>query len=222
MTFSNEEIQTIIQRVTAEVAARLNSGNPPGRKVLAIIQGYVFNADRVFEYLKEKRADIAAFAQIPLPAELKRIPVDTDENKMRLAGSLCGYDEVLLVTPSITFLKELSLGNDAGFEAAMMIRPLLWGRKATILLDFKAPKFRRETLLAGLADTLDTLEKAGFGIESAAPEYKNAESAKALVTEQDVKNAYNLGSQRIKIAGKAIITQLAADTAKELGITIEF
>ncbi|MDI6783164.1 MAG: flavoprotein [bacterium] len=45
---------------------------------------------------------------------------------------------------------------------------------------------------------------------------------KQIITEQDIKSAANAGEKRIRIRKGSIVTPLAKDTAKELGIEIEF
>jgi hypothetical protein len=204
------------------VIKRLESATPQIH-TLAILPGYMFNASGVTTYLEGKHADVILTSSNTVPVgSLKHICAVTQQEKAEVATRLDGYDEVILVTPSITLLRELSQGNDASFEAMLMLHFLLWHRKATVLLDFEPVSYLRNTLFAGLADVLDALEKAGFCIEIVAPENKSGGEEKELVTERDVKDACRDGRMRLNVKKDTIVTQLARDTAKELGVSIGF
>ncbi len=222
MNFNQDQIKKIVASVAEEVLRRM-SLEPPKKKVLGILPGFVFDSAGVAAYLQGFEADTALFEGAQLPASpLRQMQIKTPEDRQNLVASLPEYDEIVLVTPSLSLIHTLAQGDDAVFETMLAIRPLLWGRTVTLLLDFEAPKFRRSEIFAKLADALDSLEKTGVKIVSLAQKASGPDEPKDLVTEQDIKDAAKSEKKSVWIKDGAIVTQLAQDTAKELGVTIEY
>lgn len=224
MTFNQDEIRKIVSRVAEEALKRLAQNNQVQKKTLAVMPGYVFDAEAVVGYLKERQADAVLFEGAYLPADdLKKIQIiRTMDDRRNLASNLTNYDEIVMVMPSLALIRTLARGDDTVFEAMLALRPLLWGRQVTLLLDFEAPKYRRSTMFAELADSLDVLEKTGMCIVTIAQAHSKPDEAKDLVTEQDVKDACKNESRRVRIKEGSIVTQLAQDTAREMGVSIEY
>ena len=222
MDLNQDQIKKIVAGVAEEVLHRM-SLEPPKRKVLGVLPGFVFDPKGVMEYLCTLEADAALFEGAQLPASsMRQILIKTPEDRQNLAASLAEYDEIVLVTLSLSLIHTLARADDTVFEAMLAIRPLLWGRTVTLLLDFEAPKFRRSEIFAKLADALDSLEKTGVKIVSLAQKASGPDEPKDLVTEQDIKDAAKSEKKSVWIKDGAIVTQLAQDTAKELGVTIEY
>ena len=219
----DNDIQSLIARITREVLKRLNAVQKESGGVLAVFAGYVFDADGIAEYLKGIKADVtcALFAEAQFECDALTIQrIETKEDRSALAARLKEYDSVVLITPPLGLLRAVADGDDSDFTVALAIRPLLWGKDVTLLLDFDVSAYRRSTLFAGLPDVINALEGCGARI-TLLRQKKEASQAKDLITEQDVKDAHK--DERIAIATKpgAIVTQLARDTAKELGVIIE-
>ena len=221
MTFDKSEVYKIVHKVAQQILSETSSIS--GKRALAIISGYVFNEDRIFMNLRERQADIALLSgTLPECEGLDVTNIKTEEDKARLVRTLGDYEEVVLVTPPLSLLRAISQADDSVFEAMLVLRPLLWGRKVTLLLDFDSPAFRRNTMLEGLSEALGILEKAGVGIVSLVYKSVGTRESLDLVTEQEIKDAYRNEIFRIKVKEGAIVTHLAIDTAKELGIIIDY
>ena len=217
MSYSAHEIQEIIRRVTEEIlkeTTRTQSGS------LAVFCGNVFNPQGVKTFFANQNVTCALPDDMPSLIEgCKALKLEAD--KREILEGLTQFEEVVLVTPPLSLLAAIASADDTSLIASLIIRPLLWGKAVTVLLDFEAPKHMRGTALAVIADNIDALEKMGVLVKTL--ERKNAKSqGKALVTEQDVKDAYRDGSMKVKIEPGAIVTQLAQDTAKECGVSIEY
>lgn len=220
MTFERDEIEKIVNKVVGELLAQPVQTRE--KRTLAIFAGYVFAPERVIPYLRERRADaVAPESSLPESGGIKTIRIRTEEEKSALVSVLADYDEVALVTPPLSLIKTLAQADDSVFEAMLVLRALLWGRKVTLILDFSVPKFRRNTMLAELADALDALEKTGVEIMTLEMERGGGDDYLDLVTEQHIKDAYKNKGSCVRIKEGAIVTQLARDTAKELGVAIE-
>lgn len=221
MMFERDEIEKIVNKVVGELLAQ--PAQTREKRTLAIFAGYVFAPERVIPYLRERQADVAVLLEGSLPESggIKTIRIRTEEEKSALVSALADYDEVALVTPPLSLIKTLAQADDSVFEAMLVLRALLWGRKVTLILDFSVPKFRRNTMLAELADALDALEKTGVEIMTLEMERGGGDDYLDLVTEQHIKDAYKNKGSCVRIKEGAIVTQLARDTAKELGVAIE-
>lgn len=196
-------------------------GGRPEARALAVVPGFVFDPAGVAGYLQGKGAEAAMLRHASLPG-ISQFRIETDEQKAGLAARLADYEEIVLVTPSLTLIHAIACGDDTLFEAALLLRPLLWGREVAVLLDFPAPDFRRGTVLARLADDLDILEKMGVKIRSLLLKtVGTVREGLELVTENDVRDASKTEDRRICIKEGAIVTQLAWETARELGVSIE-
>lgn len=212
--------KALIARVTKEVLARLGDAQHKSKKgTLAVFAGYVFDEALVTAYLQSRCENVtcALFGEAVIRNAAFRVAsTASPEERQSLAGQLGSYDSFVIVTPPLSYIEAVAAANDERFEAMLALRPLLWGKSVTLLLDFALPRSKRA--FTRLSDSLDTLEQMGMAIEMLASGDK---SRKELVTEQDVKDAARQMQSSIRIAPNAIVTQLARDTAKETGISIE-
>lgn len=151
-------------------------------------------------------------------------PVRSDEDKDHLMDLLAGAKDIVLVTPKLSMLYKLAEGDDEGFVEQSFLRPLLWGRNVTVLLDFDIPRFKRATFFAKLVDAIDVLVNMGVRVEAYKPSRNGLDimEVKSLVTEADVLDAYKDGSKRIVCDKDALITPLARDKAAELDVKIDW
>ncbi len=217
MNYSAQDIQELIRRVTEEILSgqtQMQSGS------LAVLCGIVFDPQGVREFLADKNVTYALPDDMPPLVEgCKALKLEAD--KREILEGLADFEEVVLVTPPLSLLAAIAAADDTSLTASLIIRPLLWGKAVTVLLDFETPKYMRGTALAVIADNINALEKMGVIVKTLAR--KNIKKqGKALVTEQDVKDAYKDGSMKVKMEPGAIVTQLAQDTAKECGVSIEY
>jgi hypothetical protein len=102
-----------------------------------------------------------------------------------------------------------------------MLRAILLGKKVTVVLDYMPPQFKRGTFFENLLSAIGALKDMGVEIVSLVPSLKKPVTEYSLVTENEVISAHEGGECTVRCAKGAIVTPLARDKAKELGITIE-
>lgn len=216
-----EDIKDLIARITEEVLKRLDLSVQPEGAALAVFSGPVWGVKAVESYLKDNYGDMtcALIDGARFGGGLKTENVDTQQEKEAIAGRLGSFERIVIVTPPLWLMGAIARGDDTVYPAMLAIRPLLWGREVTMALDFEAPKSRRSPAFARIAEDISAIEWMGAKLVYLPQENKKGEP-KELVTEQDVKDASKTESRLIKIKPGAIVTQLAQDTAKELGVTI--
>jgi hypothetical protein len=216
------DIEKIVRQVAEEVAKRL-AMEVEIERTLAVFPDYVFDAAGIAKYLKTKtNVTCALFQNAEFGSEgCRSVRIESAEDRRILAHELKDYREVVIVTPPLSLLGTLAKGDDGVYEAMLAIRPLLWEKEVTVLLDFEAPKYKRNTAFSRIAEDVNALEAMGVKIASIGRKKPVREEEKDLVTEMDVKEAVKNETMRVKAAKGAIVTQLAEDAAKELGVTIE-
>jgi len=217
------DIEKIVKQVAEAVVKRLNGEKEPQPGTLAVFPDYVFDAEGVGKYLKTRTNVTCALSRnAEFSCEgcaVKRI--ETAEDKKKLASELMGYSEIVVVTPPLSLLRSLSQGDDGVFEAMLALRPLLWEKDVTVLLDFQTPSYKRSTAFAQVSEDISALEAMGIQIVSLKQKKAVKETEKDLVTEIDIKEAHKNETMRVKASKGAIVTQLAEDAARELGVIIE-
>lgn len=215
--------EELVARITREVLSRIpNGADAPQQKTLLVFAGYAYEQVLVAKHLVKQygSADYVLFgdASVDTPA-LARVETATLAQRQQLAGRLSGYEEIVVATPPLEYLYAAADGDDTRPDTALMLRPLLWRKKVTLLLDFVPPKNKRG--FARLTDSIEALKDMGALIETL-PQRSTAEGseAKRIVTAEDVRNAA-AGAGYIRIAPGTIVTHLAADMAKELDVRVE-
>ncbi len=214
--------EELIARITREVLSRIPNGvNMPQQKTLLVFAGYAYEQAQVAAYLagKVQSAEYVLFgdAAVSNPA-LTLVETATRDQRQQLAGRLSGYEEIIIATPPLEYLYAAADGDDARLDVALMLRPLLWHKRVTLLLDFVPPKNKRG--FARLSDSLETLKEMGAAIETLPQSTAKGGEAKQLVTAEDVRDAAAT-SGYIRIVPGAIVTHLAVDLAKDLDVRIE-
>lgn len=215
-----EEMRDIIARIIEEVLKRINLKEQSG--TLAVFSDYIFDAEMIAGYLKKDHENVtcALLDDAQFNCGFKTETIASRQEKESLAAKLKGYERIVFVTPPLWLLDAIARGDDSVYSAMLALRPLLWGREVIVLLDFEAPKNRRSPAFLKLADDINALEEMGITIALLCRECETCEELKDLVTEQDVKDALKSENKCIRIKPGAIVTHLARDTAKELGVTI--
>ncbi len=216
-----DNTQELIALITKKVLSRLGIEQSEDKQpdTLAIFTGYVFNEEAVSGYLKkQENVTCVLFSEAAYSNDaFDYASVATRDEKKQLANELNRYKSVVVVTPPLSYIKAAATADDCAYECMLALRPLLWGKKVTLLLDFALPRNRRG--FSELSDSIDTLEQMGMNIEML--QDNTHEGRKELVTEQDIQDAAKRKQDSVRIMPNAIVTALARDTAKELGIRIE-
>jgi hypothetical protein len=217
------DLEKIVKQVAEEVIRRLSGEQKENRGALVVFPDYVFDPEGISNYLKTKtNVDCALLNNAAFNCEgctARRI--ENADDKRKLASELMAYSDVIIVTPPLSLVRALAKADDSVYEAMLMIRPLLWGKAVTVLLDFDALAYKRNSAFSQISEDLTALETAGVKIVSIKQKTAINVKEKDLVTEQDVKEAHKNETMRVTAAKGAIITQLAEDTARELGVSIE-
>ena len=211
-----KQLKELIKRIVLEVIRRLNGFGEC--RTIALVPGYSAYAAEASEYLSGKSTCAALFGDAEPLSEIDSKHVETADDKKALMRTMRDAEEVVLVAPSLSLLTAVAGGDDSHFEAVIFEKALLDGKKATVLLDFQPPKFKRGTLYDKVISAVDAVRDMGAEVV-----YLGAkpDEGYALITEFEVNEAAKRGIARLQCASGAIVTPLARDAAAEKGVAID-
>ena len=226
----NIDLEALISKIVEEVVKTIQYQDEKDENVsgtVALFTSFVPSKKTCGEYLKKHFGtgiQCALFNGVEFSAPgCFTFEVKDEHDEAELFQFISGAADIVLVTPKLTQLYKLAEGNDEGYIEQAFLRPLLWGRRVTLLLDFETPKFKRSTFFAKVVDAIDVLTGMGVRVLAYRPAQEFGEVIRAaLVTENEVKEAAENGSMRVLCEKDAIITPLARDKANELGVSIDF
>ncbi len=229
MELHKDQLAALISNIAAEVLKRIKLEEMTDEKVsgtVAVFTSFVPSKKACAEALENRFGSgidcaLMGDAQFDMVGFLK-MNISTREDEEILMERLAGAANVVLVTPPLSLLYQIAAGDDTGLAATSILRPLLWGRSVSILLDFNVPRFKRATFFEKVVDALDVLTNMGVSIFSYDPaSAKEDEQKVSLVTETQVIEAAENGSMRIMCTSDAIVTPLARERADALGVALD-
>lgn len=224
MNLDEKELKSVIRRIAERIIREMFEPEKVERGALALVPAFVPDTEPLEQYLKEHYGAEAACAgegAAMLSDTLRKIPAETMQEQQHLMERLKSFADIVLVCPPLWLLQNIARGDDKGFYEQAFMRGLLWHKNVTVLLDFERPGFSRSTFFQGLNDALKALEDMGAKVVSLPLSVGKPEPGFALVTEADVSEAHGSGRDRIRCAPGAIVTPLARDAAREMGVEID-
>lgn len=224
----------------ADETGRVGAGPKPDPRLLVLVPRYIINLQKYLEYLADKHpGNVLVFGcmgRINESVQGMKQVVDivdiSDESSSR--GILDGFDSfgaVYCVSPGIKLLDSIAQYNDTGFIENLMIHSVLHQKPAGILTDYDAGNLpggiskKVRDLKAAIIDMGIKIYTIGSKSEVSLNQSSPVDSSskgkgRELITEKDIDAMYKNGIRQIRIANGCIITPLAKDRAKEVGITI--
>ncbi len=192
---------------------------------LVICTTYVVSPKTVRETLVSKFGESMEFALFEDAAfnsfGFGSIEVESKQEERKVMQLAANSGNVVLVTPKINLMDRIASGEDDGFVEHLVMRSLLWNRNVYLLLDFEKPKFKRGTFYERIGDIIDALTDMGVRVMIYSPSGEQATDVHTLVTQIEVEEASRQGKFTVYCSKNAIVTPLAHERARELGITIE-
>lgn len=219
-------LNEIIEQIVAEVVRRVRLYE---RRLMTPEETVVLTASpvafpkRLKAYLDEHYAD--RYVVIHLgegsPWEDSGCLFGRELGEAGLTRRLYSAKRVLLACPTVALLRMIGRGEDTSDAARLFTKAILWGKQATVLLDYEPPKFHRNSFLGSLTDALDALRDSGVEIANYCVPTPEEKTLETLVTEETVQKAHEAGKP-VYLAQRAIVTPAARDAAKTLGVDMQY
>lgn len=213
---NDNQIKELIKRIVEEVLARISGFW--GYNTVALLTEVSAYEEETAKYLSDKNAIAVLLGDAEDISGTDSKRIKTAEEKNRLIKSLREFKEVILAAPSLKLLSAAAKGDDSEFAAKVFLKAVLDGKKTTVLLDFRPPKFRRGTLFEKAVSAIEALQDMGVKVVYLGTK---PNEGYALITEYEINEAARRGIDRLQCAPGAIITPLARDAAKDKGIAID-
>jgi hypothetical protein len=218
------ELKNRIRRIAEKVIRSLMEPEKAAQGALVLVPSFVMDKAPLASCLRLKYGSNVTCTGVGasvLEPEFKAVGFGTPQDQQRLMESLKDYTDIVLVSPPLWMLRNIAGGDDRGIFEQAFIRALLWEKDTALVLDFEKPRFKRGTFFEDLNDALGAIEGMGAKIETLQPPVGKPAGELPLVTETEVNDAHREGRTHIRCAEGAIVTPLAWDAAKELGIAID-
>ena len=228
MSLNEHDISLIIERVRQEIHEKtdVKAACPRNAGTKVLIPGFVPSPDKAIAGIADHYGhdfELVFLSPILFRVDgVKARSIDWKTQPNELVELLVNADTVVLLAPGTGLLRRIGTGQDEEGIGELLLRRLLWGKTFVVLMDFTPPKFRRGTYYAQIAESIDALCSMGVLFETYHPLDSPAQDACTLVTQQYIVEAKRNGRKTVICVKDAIITPLAVDAAKELGINIEY
>ena len=225
---TENEIKNIINDIAAKVMERIDQHTRPQTAedcgALVVIPAFVPDSAALAAYITEHYEKVTCAAFEELSFFQKHFPVaaaDSREDRQQLVESLKCYSHVVLAAPPIALLKRIADGEDEGFIEQIVTRAILWDKEVEVILDYTLPRQRRGPLFERVSAAADALSQMGVKFVTLGHTEQGTVKELTLITEAEVIDAQKNSASQIRCAPDAIVTPLANDKARELGILIE-
>jgi hypothetical protein len=217
----------LIKKIADEVIRQLEGKAEPEvsrEETLVVIASQIVGDEAAMAALREKFSGkllLAAMGRTFTAAD-ERTEFIVDDGIKNLLTLAAQSDNVVLMAPGIHQLENIAYGQEGGQPEEVLLRSILWGKKAQVLLDFTPPRFKRGTFYEKIGDALDALNDMGVETFTYSCIRPVNPEALSLVTENEVTQAFETGKFEIKCERGAIITPSARDKAREMNIKIDW
>lgn len=222
-----EITKEVLKRAAAELPlASLNEifqPEKPDENTVVLVPSLVPFREKAMERLTGQFGRNLAFISFgePFRADGYRVIISGNENREEIMELLESTVNLVLLAPPLQVIRRIADADDGDFLTWLFIRGRLWGKKTSIFLDFVPPVHRKAPYEERMVESLEALSALNVPLEYYLEEIpETSAEEQALVTEEDVLAASRAGKKEIAVSFGGIVTPLARDRAKELGITI--
>lgn len=240
MQFSEIELEALIKKTTAEVVNRAMQQSqtvsfqgvsmPKIKQLLLIIPANVINLDESVKQIENRYCDcqlcIASFKKtdaIKLRHAKEIYDLNAELTRDNLANNINKYEEIIFLSPELKQMRALAEGDDSGFLESLVIYSLLHKRKIVFLFDYEVQALPANSIGKKIKDLLGSISEMGVLIEVLGQDKEKKSDAvtvhsKQLITQREVEDFYKSGKKEILCEKGCIITPLARDASRELGV----
>lgn len=240
MELSKIELEALIKKTTAEVVNRTMQQSqtvsfqdvsmPKIKQLLLIIPANVINLDEWVNQIENRYFDcelcIASFKKTDATKfrHAKEIyDLNGELSRDNLANNINKYEEIIFLSPELKQMRALALGDDSGFLENLVIYSLLHKKKIVFLFDYDVQALPANSFGKKVKDLLGSISEMGVLIEVLGHSKEKKSDAmtvrsKQLITQRDVEDFYKGGTKEILCEKGCIITPLAKDASREMGV----
>jgi|GEM_PF-2352023 len=240
MELSEIELEALIKKATAEVVNRIMQQSqtvtfqdisiPKLKQLLLIIPANVINLEEWVKQIELRYCDcklsIASFKKtdaIKFESVKEIYDLNGELARDNLANNINKYEEILFLSPELKQMRALAYGDDSGFIENLVIYSLLHKKKTVFLFDYEVQALPANSIGKKIKDLLGSISEMGVLIEVILHDKEKKSdamtiSSKQLITQREVEDFYKSGKKEILCEKGCIITPLAKDASREMGV----
>lgn len=237
----NESIESIIEKICLEVFQTLEKKMDLDQfeKVdkttsdcnLIIIPKYVINLEkmitRTINESKGGKFTILATKQILnntiISNNIKQVDIDNEEDKLNLLKNFELFNQIICIEPSIDMLRSIVHLTDNHFSTYVVLQSLLYGKKVKIVLNNNILNTPTNPIQQKYNELINEAREKGITINDTWTACCSKKVYnKNLISESNIDEIVTTNQKVIHVDHNTIITPLAKDRARELGIIIKY
>jgi hypothetical protein len=239
------DIEKIIEKITKNVIERIiayQSGEEGAKnaeesfeKFLVILPRFTVNIEKYLNYIKQKFSDIrpviATYGEYrnslgKYDADITLLCFDDEQDRQSILDKFESFSFICCVSPGIKLMENLASVNDEGIIENLILKAVLYNKHVRILIDYDLNSAPMNSLTRKIKGFFETFIGMGISIEfltinggsqNILPVRENQ-----LITEEDIDVFWESGNREINCGKGCIITPLAQDRAREIGLKILF
>jgi hypothetical protein len=202
------------------------------KQLLVLIPEFVVNTQIFLKYLVDKHpgyelviATLGGSTKYELKEAVEILNINDEKSRDKILTNLSGFYKTYLIMPGTRQLEALVNGDDEAFIEKLMLYLVLQDKAPGIILDYKIKDLPTNILTKKLSGLLKQIEEMKISIDilnnKPLKEHRgNYKPGKILLTENDINELNASGIKTISKEQEYIITPLAKDRMRELGIII--
>lgn len=239
------ELKALIECITRHVLSEAMVDNAvtvkagyfnqaPDKQVLVIIPEYAVNTNGYLNFLSERYKDykqvLANLSAIKIinRQNINYIDAKSDEGRQYISNAFNNFEIISCICPGIMLMSSIESMDDRGFVENLILSSIIHKKKTEFLIDYSIDELGKNKLAQKLQELIRSMNSLGIDVKTInSPEgisitQKTVKAARDLITEKDIEMFKNKENEAIYCEKGCIITPLALDRAKELGIQVVF
>lgn len=226
-------IKRIAREILEEIAAQradasegtLSGGDTKGR-ILVMVPENSINTGLHLKYIRKMNEgftlEVASSFEEKTFEGCRFIDLKKAEERHCLTGALSNYTKIYCVSPGLKFMSLLSDLDYNDFIAEVLTAGALRGIETFMLLDYSLSGVTSKELAEKVRALVDSINSKGIRVVSIVEKEEEIPPAvlRELITAEDIDSMWNSGNRTINYHKGIVITPLAVDRARELGMRL--
>lgn len=239
------DIEKIVEKITQDVIERIithQTGEEDAKNVeesrgqlLVILPRFTVSVEKYLSYIKHKFSDIrpviATYGEYAstlkkLGADITLLCFDNEQDRQGILNRFDSFNYIYCVSPGIKLMENMACANDEGIIENLILKAVLYNKHPRVLIGYDTGSTPMNSLTKKIKGFIEAFIEMGISVESLTTMGKSQAMIpireNQLITEEDIDVLWESGNREINCGKGCIITPLAQDRAREIGLRILF
>ncbi|MFW6237824.1 MAG: hypothetical protein ACOC5A_01145 [Halanaerobiales bacterium] len=200
-------------------------------EILVLVPEYGQKVDMFLDYIQDEAGGESILYAVNDPGSSVQLPgkvinISQSSGQRKIAGLIEDLSEIYFISPPLNIVKAVTELDDSRFLQWFIIRALLKDIAVNMLFNIRLKKTYTNNLNGLVRKLLDNIEELGVNICSIQKNEVERDDVskpggKKLITRANITKLWEQGKRQLN-AGEAIVTPLAFDRARELGLKVNY